>query len=250
MRQRHRRCVSVADLRGTLVLRDRFASGTESDDELAAVLGLEDPTPVELRAAATEALGEALADAADVAGDEEVGGADDATTTTDEGAATTTTTEPADESPSPGEGTEPEAITALRDRGFVDVVPGPAYADDDPLLEERGYRYVFVGSAEPEPADTDLLLALLPDGVDADVLPAVVVASTPAPPEDGEELAPTVVRRVRDDDLRSKRYSTVDDLDTFAGLVATSFTVADLGSVEPGHYGQAEGASAVLPPAP
>ncbi|MCB0959606.1 MAG: copper transporter [Acidimicrobiales bacterium] len=242
---------SGADLRGTLVLRERLASGTESDDDLAAALGLVDPTPIELRDAATEALRTALADAGTPLADDE--GADDATTTTvaDDGeASTTTTTAVDDEEPATGDGTEPDELRALLDRGFVDLEPGPQYADDDPLLAEGGYRYVFVGSADPEPADTDLLLALLPDDADAAALPAVIVASTQRPAEDGEEVAPTIVRRLRDDDARAKRYTTVDDLETFAGLVATTFSVADLGSVEPGHYGQADGASAVLPPSP
>ena len=51
-------------------------------------------------------------------------------------------------------------------------------------------------------------------------------------------------------DALAEGYTTVDDIDTFAGLAATVFSVADLGLVEPGHYGQADGASAVLPPSP
>ena len=56
--------------------------------------------------------------------------------------------------------------------------------------------------------------------------------------------------RRRDRDDLVARYNTVDDAQSFAGLVATVFTLRDMGDVDPGQYGQADGASSVLPPPP
>lgn len=269
---------SGADLRGTLELSDRLAfDGDEVDEELAAALELEDPTPDELRAAVQAALVDALT-AAGQPGDPAVSEEDpEETTTTEttttvgptttgdpEAPTTTTTTEAPDPAPGDGgsspddetadptalDGEQPELITTLLERGYLELRPGPGRSDDDPILEQQGYRYVHVGGAAPDPIDTEVLLGLLPAGEGTVPLPTVVVAGTPPIPDADEELAPTVVARVRDDEARSRQYTTVDDLETFAGLAATVLSLADLGQVAPGHYGQAEGASAVLPPVP
>ena len=55
---------------------------------------------------------------------------------------------------------------------------------------------------------------------------------------------------VRDSDELSPLYNTVDDADWFAGLVATVFTLDRIGDLPPGHYGLADGATAVLPETP
>jgi hypothetical protein len=263
---------SGADLRGTLALSDRlaFADG-EVDEDLATALELDGPTATELRTATTSALVDALAAAGAPAAVEPQ---EDPTTTTTTTAAPTTTAVPgstvATSAPTttapttttttvPGtgddegpvlDGEQPAIVTALLDGGYAELAAGPGREQDDPILEQTGYRYVFVGSADPDPAGTEVLLSLLPadDGVDA--LPAIVAAGTQAPPAEDEELVPTVVARVRADDARAERYTTVDDIETFAGLASVVISVAEVGEVAPGHYGQADGASAVLPPLP
>ena len=123
---------------------------------------------------------------------------------------------------------------------------GPGYADDDPILETTGYRYVYLGAPDLDAAQNDTLLNLLP--ATGAAMPATVITATQPAPAPDQTIDPTVVARVRaSDDLR-QRYNTVDDSDTFAGLVATIFTLRDMGGVSPGQYGQADGASAVLPP--
>lgn len=256
---------SGADLRGTLEVSDRLAfDGDEVDAELAADLGLEDPTPAELRDAVDAALVDALAAAGAPA--PEPSEDDEATTTTTttattsttaaapgDGAttttappATTTTTEASE--PAGLDGDQPEIITTLLDRGYLELQPGPGRDDGDAVLAETGYRYVYLGSGNPDDGATDLLYALLPAGGDGAALPVVVAAGSPLPTADGEDANPSIVARVREDDERSGRYTTVDDIETFSGLAATVFSVADLGAVPVGHYGQADGASAVLPP--
>ena len=65
---------------------------------------------------------------------------------------------------------------------------------------------------------------------------------------DRPSATPTVVALVRQSDTLAPRYNTIDNTDTFAGLYATVLTVRDLGAVVPGQYGQADGATSVLPP--
>lgn len=234
---------SGADLRGTLQLRDKLALTGDPDAGLADDLGLTDPTSDELRAEVQQRLTAALAAAADPTALPGAGGTDGTAVTPT--SSTTTTTAPA----SP-DGAQPEIITVLADRDYVRLVPGPDADKGDPILEAPGYRYVFVGAPDLEVAQNDVLLALLPASEDEPALPATVVSATQVAPTDGTVLTPTVVARVRETDGLKDRYNTVDQVDAFAGLVATVLTLEHQGEVAPGHYGQADGASAVLPAAP
>lgn len=234
---------SGADFRGTVELSDKLAFDGDVDTALAADLGLSDVDAGGLRTAATNRVTAALAGAGTpVPAD----GEGEGTTTT---STTTSTTLPAGGTvvrPVVPDGTQPAAVTALIDRGYLKVDPGPAYTADDPILETTGYRYVYVGAPDLDADQNDVLLALLPSSGDA--LPATVIsASQPAPTLD-EVLDPTVVARVRASDALRERYNTVDNTQTFAGLVATVFTLQGMGEVDPGQYGQADGATAVLPP--
>lgn len=163
---------------------------------------------------------------------------------------TTTTTTPSD---GPGEtddevldGTQPDIVTTLLDRDLLRLTPGPGRSADDPILEQTGYRYVFVGDPELDPVAPRVMLSLLPTPARRSI-PAVVVSATPPRTDADEELTPTVVAQVRESNERAAIYSTVDEVETFAGLTATVLVLRDLGTAEPGHYGQAPGASAVLP---
>lgn len=231
---------SGADLRGTLQLRDKLALDGDPDAGLAEDLGLQAPTSEELRAEVQRRLTAALSAAADPKARPGGGG------TAGTASTSTTTTTPA----SKPDGTQPEIITILADRDYVRIDPGPETDKGDPILETVGYRYVFVGAPELQPEQSDVLLALLPADEAVPALPATVVSASQVPPTDGSTLPPTVVALVRGTDGLKDRYNTTDQLDTFAGLVATVLTVEHLGEVAPGHYGQADGASAVLPAAP
>jgi hypothetical protein len=257
---------SGADLRGTLRLDDDLHfDDDEPNADLAADLGLEDPTVSQLRDEVYDQLVQGLAAAGAPIADPEPGPDETTTTTTtttppaetvpsttvaDEPTTTTTTAPEPEATPEPERLEQPAVLTALLARGFAEVDPGPGFDDDDPLLAETGYRFVYVGAPDASDRDNDVLLRLLPGEDAGEPLPVVVVTSTQEPPGEDEEATPTIVTSVRDDDALAARYTTVDDVETFSGMAATVFSLADLGTVAPGHYGQADGASAVLPPLP
>ena len=235
---------SGADFRGTVELSDKLAFDDEVDTDLAIDLGLSDPDAPALRTAATTTITGALLAAGTPLDDDGLAPDEDAP-------ATTTTTvvdgaEPGCCTAQPPDGEEPGPITVLRDRGYLEVDPGPGYADDDPILETTGYRYVYLGAPDLSEEENDILLRLLP--ATGPALPATVVTASQAAPAADEEVVATVVARVRAVDELRVRYNTVDDTQTFAGLAATVFTLRDMGAVDPGQYGQAEGATSVLPP--
>jgi hypothetical protein len=232
-----------ADFRGTVALSDKLSFTGDLDTDLAIDLELADPAPVELRNVVNANVTNALLAAGTPLND-------DGTTQSDSPATTTTTTVPGLPAdcctvPTP-DGEQPAAITVLRDRGYLKVTPGPDYSDDDPILETTGYRYVYLGGPDLDATQNQVLLNLLP--ATGPALPATVVSASQAPPATDEELVPTVVARVRADDELLSRYNTVDETQTFAGLAAMVFTLRDMGEVDPGQYGQAEGATSVLPP--
>ena len=269
---------SGADLRGTLELRNALALDEEVDESLAEVVEQDPADPDAVRAAVQTQLRDAFFEAG-VAAEEEPSDEGDrategdepstttsttavdpfATTTTvveDPNAPTTTTTEagagdePTDaEDAGPG-GEQPDIVTALLERELVRLTPGPGYDENDPILEDRGYRYVFVGGVDLEAIAPTVMLSLLPTTPRL-AIPAVVVSPTvPTPGDDDEEPTATVVVSVRSNNERASIYNTVDDVDTFTGLTSTILLLRDLDSVETGHYGQAAGSSAVLPGTP
>lgn len=264
-----------ADLRGTLELRDSltFTDGVPAD--LAALVEL-DASDEGAPAAIIDELRAALDRAGVPAETPEPGGEGDpgdpgddgdGSTTTVPAATTTTTTTTTTTAPPPDgtttssvpsddvepepvgpDGTQPEIVTALIATDYLRLTPGPGYGADDALLEQTGYRYVFVSGPEVDVLGNDLLVNLLPSGPPADVLPAVVVSASVPSTDDGADRAPTAVARVRDDNDLARVYSTVDDVETFTGLVAVVLVTEDMGTVEVGHYGQARGATSILPP--
>jgi len=228
---------SGADLRGTLALSDRLRFDGDIDEALVEDLELIDPSGPRLRAEAFDRLLDALA----LAGQEpdlEVPGPPDGTD--DPGASGDPTR--------PEAGVQPEVVSVLLAREYVALAPGPYLAEGEPILDTHGYRYVVVGAPDPTQADNDILLSLLPDEDDVAALPAVVVTVTQDPPPIDEQVVPTIVALARSSEALAERYTTVDDAETFSGIAAMVFSVADLGAVPAGHYGQADGASGVLPP--
>ena len=239
---------SGADLRGTVQLSDKLAFDGDVDGDLALDLGLTDPDAGALRSAATSSITGALLaagtpltkDGTTPTGSESEAPTPTTTTTLANGSTPTCCTA------QPPDGDQPTTISALMDRGYLKLSPGPGYDDEDPVLETIGYRYVYLGGPDLDEDQNQVLLSILPSIGPA--MPATVISASQPAPEVDQVIVPTVVARVRADEELERRYNTVDNTETFAGLVATVFTLRDMGASDPGQYGQAAGASAVLPP--
>lgn len=246
-----------ADLRGTLELRDDLDLRDDVDEALAEAVGEDPSDPDAVRTAVNGELIDALAAAGEpdpeAEGEPDAGGTPGGPTATT-GPTTTTTTPGApsgggadeDEDDAGPDGTQPEIVTTLLELDLLRLTPGPGLTEDDPILEQRGYRYVFVGGPGLDPSATRVMASLLPTPA-RDGLPAVVVSASVPVDAGDEEPTATIVEAVRANDERAAVYSTVDDVEHFTGLSSTILVLRDLGTAETGHYGQAPGASAVLP---
>lgn len=174
---------------------------------------------------------------------------------TDGGAEPTTVdggaTPPIDEPVVP-EPTEPELVAALVDAGFVEYEARPDAEAGSVLLPGAGARYLVVsGTTSPE-GPQGFATALL-DELAAEGPVPVLAAQGPveiddsAGPVSEDDRRTTFVGPIRDGDLTRERISTVDDIDTAAGLLALVLAIEDLAVPTIGHYGVAPGADMLLP---
>ncbi|NLV55297.1 MAG: copper transporter [Acidimicrobiales bacterium] len=265
-----------ADLRGVLTVGSRMTFADDIDEGLVERLELTDASPTGVRAEVHSRLHAALVaaglepdepededdqtgeggetgeggdtGAGDQTGDpgDQTGAGDDDTggqagTGDDAGSEAETDAVDAIESP---DGTQPEIVSALLDAGYLELDPADG-REGDPILEVPGYAYVFAGGPTLSADDDALLLGVL-NHDDPDDITAPVVVVSPTVPADVEDPAPTIVERVRGDAELSVTYATVDNVDTFPGQAATVLLLAS-GSGAAGHYGEDEGASALLP---
>ncbi|HXH59063.1 copper transporter [Iamia sp.] len=145
------------------------------------------------------------------------------------------------------DGDQPDVISALLSTGHVQITPGPGHDVGEPILETTGYRYVFVSAPGEDVAANEMLSDLLPVAALDEVAPVVVVGATVTEPDD-DAPPRDAVERIRSTAERASLYSTVDNAETFSGLLATVLSLEDLDEGIRGHYGQADGATAVLPP--
>lgn len=250
-----------ADLRGTIEIRDAMAMTDSVNDAVAKAVDEPASKPEKVRAAVNKALRSALDEAGQEVKEPEVaptttttpassttvGGAS-TDTTAPAGDASTTTTLGGEASVLPPEPEQPEILTVLLDADYLRYNPASGYDSDSLLLEHSGYRYVFVGASDPDPAMNTAMLALLAK-TGADQIPVVVV--TPSVVADSSAgTAPTIVQRIITDSDRANRYTTVDNVEVFTGQAATIIALRDINVAEAAHYGQASGATALLPGAP
>lgn len=268
-----------ADVRGILALRDPMTFPDDRvSDGLAEAVG-EDPGDVgAVRRAVLEQLEESLVAAgrpAPAPGDEPEPGSTGPTTTMPGDPApgpTTTvppTTAPAPSTTEPGsdpaaptttvvpsdddggqlaDGSQPEIIDALLASDYVRLVRPDGEDDTRPVLEQAGYRFVFVTDPSADAAANEILIDVLSADNGERALPAVVVSATSPKTDPSEERTPSAVDRVRASSRLAERFSTVDDVETFSGLMAMVLATQDLDRPVVGHYGQGDGAVAVLPP--
>lgn len=152
--------------------------------------------------------------------------------------------------------TEPVLIARLEEGGFVEYRTPDGGGDGPVLLPAASARYVVVSDAVPDSGASLFATALLEESV-AEGVAQIVAAQgevelpelDPEPSEDARRS--TFVGPLRENELTSARLSTVDDLDTAAGLAAVILALEDLAERRTGHYGVASGAARLLPgPAP
>lgn len=226
---------SGATFGGTLLYTGKL--NLESDDDaeqLSTLLDSSSTEPAQLRRLLASRLATLLTDAAEPPDD------DTTTTTTDPGV-TSTLPPPTTE----GSAEEPGLITALLDAGFMEFLAPESAAEGAPVLVGQGFRYAIVSGAEPDVADRDFLLPLLRQ-MTFDGPAPVVVASAPSG-EMPEETRGAVVGPIRDDDQLSDGVTTVDNLESFNGLVSVIFALEDLDQETRGHYGVGDGTTAAMP---
>lgn len=156
------------------------------------------------------------------------------------------------EPPAPAEGeAAADPLALLTAAGFV-AIDGEVDLASFPPRPARALVVTGTGSdlldVEGAPVSAVLARAL----VDADV--PTVVGEVFAAPDGDEPPEPTrgaALRGVRDDDELAAAVSTVDDLETVAGRVASVIALEDLVTGTVGHYGSGAGADAAFPrPAP
>jgi hypothetical protein len=254
---------SGADVAGTWWVTDRWALEASSDQaDLAAALGLSGGTVDRLRRSATVRLADVLLAAAtpvpdpddtaeDDAGEGDAGEVDTIEDPDPEGAAPGVDTDE-DHDATDGAASEPALAAELRRAGFLDYEVGPGSDGDEVLVAGSSLRIVVVATDEPGSPAGDLVADLVAELVSDGPVP-VVVAQGPAGGDDLDEgeARTTFLGPLRDDDDLAARVSTLDALDTAAGLAALVLAVEDLGAGTIGHYGLGPGASRLLPaPAP
>ncbi|MEO7428321.1 MAG: copper transporter [Acidimicrobiales bacterium] len=155
----------------------------------------------------------------------------------------------------PSPASEPELLAKLRDAGFIDYQALVGSGDERALLPGASARYVVVSGASPGAGPQRFAASLL-DAVVANGVAPVVAAQglvdlpkADAPPSEDDRRT-TFVGPLRAGDLTRDRLSTIDDLDTAAGLAALVLAVEDLGTPLVGHYGAASSATRLLPAVP
>jgi hypothetical protein len=219
-----------AQLAGVVRVTERFALDDQSEvDDLRSVLALPSSSAEQLRVAVTRQVAAILRDAG----------------------------QPAVEAPSTLPVPVPPLLDELLADGFLELDPADAPPEGFALIPGSGLRIVGITGDGADVADDAFLGPVLRGSASVDVTepdappPVVVVAHATAPAvEDGQDApAPSLVELLRADDLVRERLSTVDDLDSFAGLAAAVLALAHGSGGQTGHYGVQDDAQSLLPPA-
>lgn len=163
-------------------------------------------------------------------------------------------TDPAIPAPAPAPPVEPPLLAALKNGGFVDYTAAPG-GSAPVLLPAASVRYVVVSNAVPGSGPHRLAVGLLEQMVTDAIAPVVAaqgkveLSGSSETRTSEDERRTTFVGPLRNGELSRDRLSTIDDLDTAAGLAALVLAVEDLGIPVVGHYGSSSSSSRLLPPA-
>jgi hypothetical protein len=142
-----------------------------------------------------------------------------------------------------------DALTALEQAGFLDVIDGDASAFD--TFPSLPANVLVITGDDSHFAGTDLTSSFVRALTQANLPTVLGAAYDPGndeatAPERGASIAP-----VLDDQALSRAASTVDDLELVQGRAATVLALQAIsgGNLKNiGHYGYGSGASAPLPP--
>ena len=150
--------------------------------------------------------------------------------------------------------TEPAIVAELEAAGYVDYRALPGSGDERVLLPGGAARYVVVSGAAPDSGPHLFATALVEEAVADGVAPLVAAQGAVDLPEtEADRPAAEDARRstfvgpLRAGEITRERLSTVDDIDTAAGLAAVVLALEDLAEDRTGHYGVAPGAARLLP---
>lgn len=228
-----------AQVAGTWWLTDRWVLDDPDEvSELAALLEVSTQDVDRLRRNAAIRLAEVLLDAAQPAPAPDPAADPNAI--------------PEIPAPTGPEAGEPPLLARLTEAGFVDYEALPGATEARVLLPGAATRYVVLSSTAPDEGPQRFATALL-DEVVADGSAPVVAAQgeveiTTSDGPAGEDVRRTTfVGPLRDGEITRDRLSTIDDVDTAAGLAALVLAVEDLAALRTGHYGVAPGAARLLP---
>jgi hypothetical protein len=206
-----------ADYRGTLWLTDRFRlDDADERSDLAESLGMRpDAAATALRSTAIERLSDALRPQS---------------------------------SPAPDDAAA--ALPALREAGFIDYDAPEGVPADSFAGLVNGTRVLVMSGLDPPVADRLLMVpftrALVETRVDRPAAQVLAVSGAPAETSDAD----TFIGPIRQDHAIGDHLSTVDDIDDFAGRLASVLALADLGAGRFGHFGRGPGAQRLLPAPP
>lgn len=137
-------------------------------------------------------------------------------------------------------------LQGLLDAGFLQYTPPSGGGQPDALLLGQAERYVLVSGASVKVADNVFLFPLLRALARGANVPGVLASA--ATGDLAEDVRAAVVGPVLADRALRDALSTVDDLESFAGLAAVVLALEDVDAGRVGHYGVGQGAQALLPP--
>lgn len=155
----------------------------------------------------------------------------------------------------PPDSTEPTTTTTedplaatlfptLTAAGIVELETFGTEATDPFALEGRPLLVLVIGGPNTDPVVRGSAIEIA-DAASTSGFPTVVAEAWAA--LDGGPGRGDLLAAVRDDDSRSSRISTVDDLELLEGRVAAVLALADLERGVVGHYGYGSGADRVVP---
>lgn len=241
---------SGANVEGTLIINDRMVAAGENTDRIAQALDVDPGTNVQ-----RTLISRLSALLASAAGMTEHSGK---TTSTTAPAGTTTPPTTAPSTPPDGEEPEqtttttttlppkpqePELIRALRTSGFLEYRPTEGNPSDL-ALAGSDYRYVVLADVEPDVPNTQFIVPLVTQV--AQLGPAPLVAGSGVS-DANRDLRTAFTELLNDHDDVRGRISTIDNLESYAGLLSLVYSLNEAGEGRHGQYGLGNGTSAVVP---